>query len=285
MRPLFAGTVLILLGTLAGGRVGIGGDQQEATPMSDNPTTGAKGAKRYWLVVVGTLAAGDSQALSDIRVIADNGRRVPPSPFFSNTDWPPKAYSLPRLEFTDPGFAPGTYELPLRYVAGHRYLVFYGATPYRHLFSAPPKEMSCVDYIRVVDIDEAMSDARLRAMYRAGAGKSKLPRVGKTTDRATLAKWMEDATAKADAGQLTVGDIVEAMGEPNGIKRIEREDAEATEAVYLLATEGLIVRTEVDSNNVTIRYPVVTVRAIGDKVSHLKLENGEREMHSGGLIF
>jgi hypothetical protein len=248
------------------------------------PGTAGSGSAHLQAVFWGNVQIEEGRAsLADIHVISGEiPERLP------MVGRPDEQRPLPPLGFCNIGLAAGSIELPLKYVVGRRYLVCAGKTRYTNWYEQEPgSDQYFQGSLSVIDLDETQLEAQTRAMYRQRSGRHLLPQLKREEiDSVSLDKWLAESERRVAAGEITVGDVVEALGEPNARKQTgEGEGVLDTEAVYLLVTKKLIERSESeDKDVVTIRFPALIVHAHGAKVTMLKKEDRKMEHRTGRHI-
>lgn len=236
--------------------------------------------ERYVFVFSGRAAKKDTRfVLRDLRPLKGHALRDPVISTSIDEQPPVDEFTLFRFDPPLLGFAPGALEFPLNYVDGRRYVVFYGTTTDMVPVAMEQKAHSFVGVLRVVDLDETLAESRIRAAYRRGSGSRRLPavRAESATER-DLTAFVAKAQQVVRARELSVGDIVDALGIPNGLVQIGVEgDQIATQAIFLFATRALTRRTETRQGTRTLvsdAYPAIVVNAVGNSVT--KVERVER---------
>ena len=187
----------------------------------------------------------------------------------------PKRLTIIAPEADDPTYAPGSLDFPLRFVAGRRYIVFEGNTRHVSYYKEnAQEEWNWISTVRVIDLDETLLEAQTRVIWRQASQRHLLRPIQRDQIvAAAFAKWVENAQQNVAAGIVTVGDVLDALGEPNRVTQIgEGKDFVKTEGVYPLAI-GKLLERKVDIGNtrtINASFPVLVVEAQGAKVTKLE---------------
>ena len=109
------------------------------------------------------------------------------------------------------------FDLPIRWVAGRRYMVFCGSSPAKWVPGVSEMLLErCI--LGIIDLDETEGEATIRASLRATPGSGVLPPLDlERVDRSALKEWLEVVRKRTADGRVSVADVVAVMGEPHQI--------------------------------------------------------------------
>lgn len=162
--------------------------------------------------------------------------------------------------FRDAGLMEVVIEEPDVNVVGRRYLIMKGRI-------GGTKDHSPMQFVRVIDCDQTVAEACLRARFRSVTEESSLPPLQvENADEEELKKWIAKVQERVERGGVSVEDVAGTLGEPTRLYYDPNSPSKAN-ARYLMRWNKKLLRVERDSCSEVYSCPMLEFAVDGDKVT------------------
>lgn len=161
-------------------------------------------------------------------------------------------------------------------VPGRRYLV---------LVSRAVEDGNEIRVTQVIDCDQSMAEAAVRAQFRVSGVESRLPRID--VARANASEWKKWVGAIGDAvaaGRVNVADIAGVLGEPMTLE-YRLETPWKAKATYILTGKEQLLPAEVRGTFERRSCPRITVTVDRDKVVSVQYDVYAESQGGGPVTF